>query len=299
MAASLEKVVREAEVPEHLRAALGGCERGTPWSLQFTAREEAAWSSFCARAASAWDEPPSGEGSGAGGALRFAVGDRVRASNSHEGYVDAVVTATWYRRPEWPPSFVAAYQLALGDGADAESVPEDDRLLAPLDARAFVVGRDEEPPTQAENDADPIFDVGYPEEEGTRSAWQETGYTNLHLCCMRGITGGGGADVLRRLVRRPIHNLQTPAGPSRETPLHVAAMYGDEEAVEVLLMAGANPLAVDALGNTALAANRTGTPLAENVDAATRRRIHVLLARAVLDAMGPEGGDGDEGEAAH
>ena len=156
----------------------------------------------------------------------------------------ARVVAHWHREEDWPPAFLAPYQLRLaGVAAD-----EDALLFAPVDSDSFVrpVGKTVLPVGWD----DPALLLGYCDWDG-RSAreWRRSGMSGLHFSCMR-----GDAHCVAQLLRRPLAE-NTPSAaenPFRDSLLHACVQAESLECAMLLLAAGADPTVRNASGRSPL-----------------------------------------------
>lgn len=161
-------------------------------------------------------------------ALRFVVGDRVQARIGDDDWAPGVVVNLWWRHADWPAALVAPYQIKL-DGEDA-------LIFAPVDAKSYVIASGERPP--ASNKIDKAMMLGYGCKSSMRE-WEESGYGPLHVCCMM----KGDVESLRQLLRRPLPQCDPDNFHNRygESPLCMAACYGQLHCAILLLAAGADP----------------------------------------------------------
>ena len=169
-------------------------------------------------------------------ALRFAVGDHVQA-NIGDQWAPATVVAVWYREPNWPAALVAAYQMKLDR--------EDALIFAAVDSVGFVISAGEEIPPYGKIDKAML--LGYGSKSNMRE-WEESGYGPLHVCCMM----KGDAKSLKRLLRRPLPQCDPDNNYNqhRESPLCMAACYGQLHCAVLLLAAGADPRLPNCWGKT-------------------------------------------------
>ncbi|KAH6681106.1 ankyrin repeat-containing domain protein [Plectosphaerella plurivora] len=110
-----------------------------------------------------------------------------------------------------------------------------------------------------------------------RLDWDNLHYTHLHMI----ISGLRPLD-LKEALKVPDHHAQINARDALgETPLGLAAMLGDDEAVEALLLAGADPES---------GARGAPSPIRRAIQSRNRRCVELLLMRCtnplVLDARG-------------
>jgi len=197
--------------------------------------DEASWAAFL-HYQDALSKPPDSP-------LRFQVGDAVRAHVGPDQWCPAVVIGHWWRMPEWPPSFLAPYQLRLAEG---------ELIFAAVDADSFIIAASGTPPAEIALEDDPVMALGWPERT-ERLELEQNGYTPLHACCLPGPADEATrALALRSLLRRPLMHPDHNKNRGAETPLHCAISYQRLECVKLLLAAGANPRAMNGKMQTAL-----------------------------------------------
>lgn len=197
----------------------------------------AVWPRFCAERAALlaeWAQNPDQP-------LRFKVGDSVEA-NVDDGprpgsRCRATIVALWWRGDEatnnWPPAFVAPYQMRLDEGPHRGALifafEDKDDLI-----RAYPGGAVPSPvPTRP----DPH------ELARAERSWHEDGYTAIHTApFILSDDRELAVSVVRQLVRVANIAKHCPdemCNSCRETPLHMAVMYPNIGIVMTLLAAGA------------------------------------------------------------
>ena len=159
--------------------------------------------------------------------LRFAVGAHVQARLGDDEWEAATVVALWYREVDWPVQLVAPYQMKLAGG---------DLIFAPVDSINFVIADNAQPPPFGK--VDKAMLLGYGSKSNMRE-WEASGYGPLHMCCMM----KGNVAALKSLLRRPVPqcNPNNNFNQMRESPLCMAACYGQLHCAILLLAAGADP----------------------------------------------------------
>ena len=196
----------------------------------------------------------------------------------------ARVTAHWHREEDWPPAFLAPYQLRLAGVAS----DEDALLFAPVDSDSFLRAPSKTVPPVGWTDPALLF--GYCDWEGRKAAeWRRTGMSGLHFSCLR-----GDVEAVRALLRRPLAENQPSAQENvfRDSPLHACVQAESLECAMLLLAAGADPCARNAVGRSVLelAQEHVGGLRCEWAHAALLQ----LLAR-FLEAVGEGEGKEEEG----
>jgi len=196
----------------------------------------AVWPRFERLHAEAWAAPPAAE-------LRFAAGDRVLMRAPGGAWQPAVVVQRWYREEDWPPAFLAPYQLRLeGEGTD-----EDLLCYAPVDSDSFV--RSPDTPEPPRSWTDPALNLGWSCIPATEAAqFRANGMSALHFSCMR-----GDPDSVARLLRRPTADNQPGSqnNPLGDSPLHACVQGESVHCAMLCLAAGADPRSRNRRGMTA------------------------------------------------
>ena len=166
------------------------------------------------------------------------MGAQVQARIGDDKWAAATVVALWWRVEEWPQPKVAPYQMQLEDG---------DLIFAPVDSASFVLAAGESPPRPGK--VDEAMMLGY-SSKGSMREWEEKGYGPLHVSCMM----KGDTAVLESLLRRPLPQCDpnNNFNSMRESPLCMAAHYGQLHCAILLLAAGADPRLPNCWGKSAV-----------------------------------------------
>ena len=196
---------------------------------------EGLWPFFERVHGSAWASPPEEP-------LRFTVGASVlvRVGGAWE---PARVTALWHREEDWPPAFLAPYQLHLSGQVGEEAL-----LFAPVDSDTFVRAPSKVVPPSAWED--PALMFGYADWEGrTAKQWRAAGMSGLHCACLR-----GDVACVRRLLRRPLSENQPneQSNKFRDSALHACVQAESLPCAMLVLAAGGDPRLRNAFGKSAL-----------------------------------------------
>ena len=153
-------------------------------------------------------------------------------------------------------------------------------IYAPVDATNFVIAAGEDPPPSRKIDKAMLLGYG---SKSTREEWEEGGYGPLHSCCMM----RGDIRSLRQLLRRPLPqcNPNNCHNSFRESPLCMAACYGQLHCAILLLAAGADPRVPNCWGETPAKIAKTRGSLGPGGKWAGEALVALLERRAAeLDA---------------